>query len=41
MKLVESGDITLERAAQKTGMTVEELNEKARCLGYPNYLRRE
>ena len=41
MKLVESGDIPLERAAQKAGMTVEELNEKERGLGYPNYLRRE
>ena len=32
IKLVESGDITVERAAQKAGMTVEEFKEKARYI---------
>ena len=30
IKLVESGDITVERAAQKSNMTVEEFKEKMR-----------
>ena len=32
IKLVESGDITVERAAQKSNMTVEEFKEKARYI---------
>ena len=32
MKLIESGDITVERAAEKSNMTVEEFKEKARDI---------